>query len=81
MVRLGETDANSDTDCNADSSICSPAPQDYEIDSIISHRDYDVPKYANDIALIRLRQSTNASSNYGCTFNIKYICTFGSILT
>ncbi|GAB0097788.1 CLIP domain-containing serine protease [Sergentomyia squamirostris] len=60
MVRLGELDTRSDLDCDAQSTQCTQA-QDFEIDKIIPHSMYDSPKYANDIALIRLRRRTNSS--------------------
>ncbi|XP_055679603.1 phenoloxidase-activating factor 3 [Lutzomyia longipalpis] len=60
MVRLGELDTRSDIDCNAEQTRCTEA-QDFEIERIIPHSMYDTPKYANDIALIRLRRRTNSS--------------------
>lgn len=61
MVRLGELDIRTDRDCNSgDSTSCTEA-QDFEIDRIIAHSMYDLPKYANDIALIRLKRMTNSS--------------------
>lgn len=47
-------------DCNGDASSCIEA-QDFEIDKITAHSMYDTPKYANDIALIRLKRTTNSS--------------------
>lgn len=58
MVRLGELDTRSDIDCDSQTR-CSQA-QDFEIERIIPHSMYDTPKYANDIALIRLRRRTNS---------------------
>lgn len=60
MVRLGELDVRTDRDCNTDGSACIEA-QDFEIDRITAHSMYDTPKYANDIALIRLKRTTNSS--------------------
>lgn len=60
-VRLGELDERSNL-CETDSSICSQR-QDFEIESIIYHEQYDSPKFANDIALIRLRMAANSSKN------------------
>ncbi|XP_059611758.1 serine protease easter-like [Phlebotomus argentipes] len=60
MVRLGELDTRSDIDCDPQTSRCTQA-QDFEIERIIPHSGYDSPKYANDIALIRLRRRTNSS--------------------
>ena len=60
MVRLGELDVRTERDCNTDSSNCIES-QDFEIEKIVAHSMYDTPKYANDIALIRLRKTTNSS--------------------
>lgn len=64
MVRLGELDVRTERDCNADGSSCIEA-QDFEIDKITAHSMYDTPKYANDIALIRLKRMTNSSKEIG----------------
>lgn len=58
-MRLGELDASTNL-CDNNRNLCAE-PQDYEIESIIHHSNYDLPKYANDVALIRLRQTTNSS--------------------
>ncbi|XP_031619828.1 melanization protease 1 [Contarinia nasturtii] len=58
-VRLGELDSRSNL-CDNNRNLCNE-PQDYEIESIEHHPSYDMPKYANDIALIRLRHITNSS--------------------
>uniref|UniRef100_A0A1B0DFB5 Uncharacterized protein n=1 Tax=Phlebotomus papatasi TaxID=29031 RepID=A0A1B0DFB5_PHLPP len=67
MVRLGELDTRSDIDCDSQTR-CSQA-QDFEIERIIPHSMYDTPKYANDIALIRLRRRTNSCKTL---FNWKF---------
>lgn len=51
-VRLGELDTR--TNLCSDGRVCSE-PQDFEIESVVHHPGYDTPKYANDIALIRIR--------------------------
>ena len=38
--------------------------QDFEIEKIIVHPNYNNPRYSNDIALIRLKESTAAARNY-----------------
>lgn len=63
MVRLGELDVRTERDCNSDASACVEA-QDFEIEKITAHSLYDTPKYANDIALIRLKRTTNSSKIY-----------------
>lgn len=59
FVRLGELDSRTNL-CDNNRDLCSE-PQDYEIESIVHHTNYDTPKYANDVALIRLRKTTNSS--------------------
>lgn len=56
---MGELDARTDVDCNADKKQCTES-QDFEIEKIIAHNMYDTPKYANDIALIRLSRTINS---------------------
>lgn len=58
-VRLGELDSRTNL-CDNNRNLCSE-PQDYEIESVVHHSSYDMPKYANDIALIRLRNVPNTS--------------------
>lgn len=58
-MRLGELDSKTNL-CDNNRNLCSE-PQDYEIETIMHHPSYDMPKYANDVALIRLRQTTNSS--------------------
>lgn len=55
-MRLGELDTKTNLCDNG--GICSE-PQDYAIDSIVHHSNYDSPKYANDIAIIRLQRTVN----------------------
>uniref|UniRef100_A0A182TN45 Peptidase S1 domain-containing protein n=1 Tax=Anopheles melas TaxID=34690 RepID=A0A182TN45_9DIPT len=52
-IRLGDLECNAVTDPR-----CSARYQDFAIEQIIPHERYDVPKYANDIALIKLRETT-----------------------
>uniref|UniRef100_A0A182WQM2 CLIP domain-containing serine protease n=1 Tax=Anopheles minimus TaxID=112268 RepID=A0A182WQM2_9DIPT len=52
-IRLGDLECNAVTDTR-----CSARYQDFAIDRIIPHESYDTPKYANDIALIKLRETT-----------------------
>lgn len=61
-VRLGELDTRKNL-CDNNRNLCTE-PQDYEIESIVHHSGYDTPKYANDVALIRLRRTTNSSNLY-----------------
>lgn len=61
-VRLGELDTRTNL-CSDGQTICSE-PQDLEIESIVHHPSYDLPKYANDIALIRLRRPYNSSESF-----------------
>lgn len=61
QIRLGELDTRTEADCTTDQSRCTES-QDFNIEKIIPHVMYDTPKYANDIALVRLMSSTNPSS-------------------
>lgn len=60
LVRLGELDATMENACDNGLAPCSE-PQDFQIESIIHHSGYDNPKYAHDIALIRLLRPANSS--------------------
>jgi len=64
MVRLGEFDAEQENEC--DEGGCAQE-EDFEIERIIVHPNYNNPRYANDIALIRLKQSTVSSSKLSVT--------------
>lgn len=62
MIRLGEHDSVRENECN-DDGFCTQE-EDFEVEKIVVHPNYNNPRYANDIALIRLKQSTAASSEY-----------------
>uniref|UniRef100_A0A182LYM6 Peptidase S1 domain-containing protein n=1 Tax=Anopheles culicifacies TaxID=139723 RepID=A0A182LYM6_9DIPT len=70
-VRLGEYDKNTMTDCARidGEMVCSPPVQTLRIESVISHANFNKPRYANDIALIRLRDRADTSRS-----NVKPIC-------
>ncbi|XP_053669159.1 serine protease easter-like [Anopheles marshallii] len=70
-VRLGEYNRNTLTDCASvdGQMVCAPPVQTLRIESVITHPDYNKPRYANDIALIRLRDRADTSRN-----NVKPIC-------
>lgn len=74
-MRLGELDTKTNL-CDNNRHLCSE-PQDYEIETIVHHPGYDIPKYGNDVALIRLRQTTN-SSMYNGTYRLRKM--FGFLL-
>lgn len=59
-MRLGDLRSTRTLNCNEDP-FC--LQQDFDIDSIISHPNYDQPKYANDIALIKFKNSNTAQRN------------------
>ncbi|XP_058829116.1 CLIP domain-containing serine protease B4-like [Topomyia yanbarensis] len=57
-VRLGEWDLESETDCNSES-VCTDPPVDVEVESIISHEDFNRLTLRNDVALIKLKHRVN----------------------
>ena len=64
-VRVGEYNSVTDPDCSDESGKCTSV-QDFEIEKIISHPDYNLDTKFNDIALIRLNDSVgidNGESN------------------
>ncbi|CAG9813077.1 unnamed protein product [Phaedon cochleariae] len=68
-VRLGEYDLDSAKDCNPDSGYCAPPPQDFAIENIHVHPEYDDTGLRHDIALIKLTMSANI--NFA---NVQPIC-------
>lgn len=70
-MRLGEYDLKMETDCdNIDGEdICSGPVQDISVESFVSHRNYNKPRYANDIALIRLEKSADFNTESGGLHN------------
>lgn len=61
-VRLGEHNLLSDEDCLPDdATICADPVQDIPVANSVGHTNYNTPKWANDIGLIRL--STKAQLN------------------
>ncbi|XP_063608221.1 phenoloxidase-activating factor 1-like, partial [Penaeus indicus] len=55
VIRVGEKDLQSDTNCNeTPRPRCIPPSQDFIPEDIIQHPDYDSKTFANDIAIIRL---------------------------
>lgn len=54
-IRVGEHDLDREQDCEGGE--CSPKPQDFAIEKIIWHEEYDKPeRYQNDIAIIKLKK-------------------------
>uniref|UniRef100_A0A1L8DQP3 CLIP domain-containing serine protease n=2 Tax=Nyssomyia neivai TaxID=330878 RepID=A0A1L8DQP3_9DIPT len=70
-VVLGEYDTRTETDCQTlgDEEICSPPAQEILQEAILPHPSYNTPKFANDIGLIRLRESADMTRE-----NIKPVC-------
>ncbi|CRL02376.1 CLUMA_CG015259, isoform A [Clunio marinus] len=63
-VRLGEHDLTTDPDCKLiddNREECNPPFQDIEIEKLIPHFQYNTPRYANDIGLVKLAQSPDMS--------------------
>lgn len=71
MVRLGEYDTQTEEDCEGTgfNKYCLPPVQDFLIEEVRAHPDYNKPKYANDIALIRLRRDVDITAE-----NVLPIC-------
>lgn len=53
-MRLGDLRSSRKLNCKDDPIRCK-YHQDFDIEYIVSHPNYDQPKYANDIALIKYR--------------------------
>lgn len=70
-IRLGEYDKSTSLDCDQldGTRQCSAGTQTLNIETIIIHQQYNKPRFANDIALIRLRQPADISQE-----NVKPIC-------
>lgn len=66
-VRLGEFNINTIEDCEGSS--CAPPVQDFYIDTVIIHPNFDKKNLHNDIALLRL--STKVNMTYD---NVQPIC-------
>ncbi|XP_063697740.1 serine protease grass-like isoform X2 [Culicoides brevitarsis] len=62
-VRLGEYDVNKNVDCEVTDGeeICAPPVQDIPIERIIPHPGFNQPRWANDIALLRLASEPDFS--------------------
>jgi Trypsin/Regulatory CLIP domain of proteinases len=67
-VRLGEYDRTTDPDCRPvddddeqSQQECNPPVQDISIDKLLPHPNYNTPRYANDIGLVRLTQKPDMS--------------------
>lgn len=61
-VRLGEYDRTTDPDCllfDENQQECNPPVQDIPIENLIPHPNYNTPRYANDVGLIRLSRAPN----------------------
>lgn len=62
-VRLGEYDISKETDCMqlGRETVCTPAVQDIDVERAFSHPGFNRPKWANDIAMIRLARDADFS--------------------
>ncbi|XP_037929103.1 serine protease grass-like [Teleopsis dalmanni] len=69
-VRLGEHDINTDPDCGRKGKryVCMPPSENYGIEKITAHPDYDSNTYLNDLAIITLDRTVNFNKH------IKPIC-------
>lgn len=59
---MGDLRSSRKTNCDQDPVLCR-FQQDFDIETIISHPNYDKPKYANDIALIKYKNTNPAQRN------------------
>lgn len=72
-VRLGEYDLTTDPDCrqaNQDLRECNPSYQDVPIAELIPHADYNTPRYANDIALVRMARAPDMTQGESDTYRV-----------
>ncbi|XP_065075456.1 prostasin-like [Ochlerotatus camptorhynchus] len=70
-IRLGDYDTSNSQDCGqiGGSSVCAPPTQTLSIETITVHQQYNKPRFANAIALIRVYSKADISRD-----NIKHIC-------
>ncbi|XP_053671756.1 polyserase-2-like [Anopheles nili] len=70
-VRLGDYNQATTTDCSLvdEQTMCTPPVQVLRIESVITHNAFNKPRFANDIALVRLRDRADTSRS-----NVKPIC-------
>nr|CAH7731242.1 unnamed protein product [Callosobruchus chinensis] len=68
-VRLGEYNLSTEKDCEPNGDYCAPPTQDFYIEKIIGHPDYNSRTLDNDIALVKL--ATPANFSYA---NVQPIC-------
>lgn len=72
-VRLGEYDLSTNPDCrqvDQDLRDCNPPYQDVPIDELIPHADYNMPRYTNDIALVRLARAPDMTQGETDTYRV-----------
>jgi secreted trypsin-like serine protease len=76
-VRLGEYDRTTDPDCrladdddDESQQECNPPVQDIPIDKLLSHPNYNSPRYANDIGLVRLTRKPDMSQGNCRRFDV-----------
>lgn len=62
LVRLGDVDVDQENECN-DDGFC-VKEEDFQIEKTIVHPSYNNPRYQNDIALVKLLQSTASSREF-----------------
>lgn len=63
-VRLGEYDRSTDPDCklvDENQQECNPPVQEIAVGSLIPHPNYNTPRYANDVGLVRLARTPDMS--------------------
>ncbi|XP_055635539.1 CLIP domain-containing serine protease B15-like [Toxorhynchites rutilus septentrionalis] len=70
-IRLGDYDTSTDQDCDQldGTVVCADPIQTLPIETITVHQQYNKPRYANDIALIRLRRRADITPE-----NVRPVC-------
>lgn len=58
---MGEHDLSTEIDCqsNDGDNYCADPVQDIPVSGIVAHSNYDRPRFANDIGLVRLARAAN----------------------
>lgn len=61
-VIVGEHNTETHPDCQDE--VCNNDRREYFVEQVVSHERYNMPRYANDIGLIRVSQDINFDSDF-----------------